>query len=205
MVTKRSRLSLAALVAVSLIVPAAARAQATPAEAALLERLAAQPADMASYLELAKIYLAARRFDDAEQMLTQALALVRQARTSPIPVAQAAGVLRDRAVSPAASPGQPMAGPVRIGGDVKEPKKIKDVRPVYPEIALAARVQGIVILEIIIDQRGSVSDAQVLRSIPLLDQAAIEAVRQWQFTPTFVNNAPAEVVMTVTVNFTLSH
>jgi TonB family protein len=205
MVTKRSRLSLAGLVGLCLIVPVAARAQAAPTEAALLERLAAQPAEMAPYLELAKIYLAARRFDDAEQMLTQALALVRQARTTPIPVAQAAGVSRDRAVQPAASPGQPISAPVRVGGNVKEPTKIKDVRPVYPEIALAARVQGIVILEIIIDERGDVRDAQVLRSVPLLDQAAIEAVRQWRFTSTSLNNAPVEVVMTVTVNFTLSH
>jgi TonB family protein len=205
MVTKRSGLSLAGLVGLCLIVPVAARAQAAPTEAALLERLAAQPTEMAPYLELAKIYLAARRFDDAEQMLTQALALVRQARTTPIPVPQAPGAPRERTGAPAVPPGQPMAAPVRVGGDVKEPKKIKDVRPVYPEIAQAARVQGIVILEIIIDQRGDVRDAQVLRSVPLLDQAAIEAVRQWQFTPTFLNNAPTEVVMTVTVNFTLGH
>ena len=205
MVTKRSGLSLAALVVVSLIVPAVAQTQATPTEAALLERLAAQPAEMAPYLELAKIYLATRRFDDAEQMLTQALALVRQARTTPIPGGQATGVPRDQVVAPATSPGQPIVGPVRVGGNVKEPKKIKDVKPVYPEVALAARVQGIVILEIIIDHSGNVRDAQILRSVPLLDQAAIEAVRQWQFTPTFVSNASAEVVMTVTVNFTLGH
>jgi periplasmic protein TonB len=49
-----------------------------------------------------------------------------------------------------------------------------------------------------------VSDTRVLRSIPLLDQAATDAVRQWQFTPTYLNNAPVDVVMTVTVNFTLT-
>jgi TonB family protein len=203
MVTKRSRLSLAGLVGLCLIVPVAARAQAAPSEAALLERLAAQPGEMAPYLELAKIYLAARRFDDAEQMLTQALALVRQARTTPIPVPQAPGAPRERTGAPAVPPGQPMAAPVRVGSSIAEPKKIKDVKPVYPEIAQAARVQGVVILEIIVDQRGDVRDAQILRSVPLLDQAALEAVRQWQFTPTFLNNAPTEVVMTVTVNFTL--
>ena len=204
MMTNRSRLSLAGLVGLCLIVPVAARAQAAPTEAALLERLAAQPAEMAPYLELAKIYLAARRFDDAEQMLTQALALVRQARTTPIPVPQAPGVSRDRAVAPAASPGQPISAPVRVGGDVKEPKKIRDVRPVYPEIAQASRVQGIVIMEVIIGKDGTVVDARVLRSVPLLDQAALDAVRQWEFTPTYLNNVPVEVVMTVTVNFTLS-
>jgi protein TonB len=64
-------------------------------------------------------------------------------------------------------------------------------------------VQGVVIVEAIIDATGHVADARVLRSIPLLDEAAVEAVQQWEFTPTFLNGAPQPVVMTVTVNFTL--
>ena len=70
-------------------------------------------------------------------------------------------------------------------------------------MALAARVQGVVILEVRIDRDGSVADARVLRSIPLLDAAAIEAVRQWKYQPTLLNGAPIDVLMTVTVNFTL--
>ena len=203
MLVKRSWLSFAALVVVSLSLPASApaRAQDAQSEAALLARLAAQPTEMGPYLELAKIYLAARRFDDAEQMLTQAMAIVRQARTTPIPSAE---IPRDRLTSPGGTPVRAAGAPVRVGGDIKEPKKIKDAKPVYPEIAQAARVQGIVILEIVIDQNGYVSDAKVLRSVPLLDQAATDAVRQWQFTPTYLNNAPVDVVMTVTVNFTLT-
>jgi len=100
-------------------------------------------------------------------------------------------------------PPPPYGVPLRIGGDIKEPKKLVDVKPIYPEIAMASRVQGIVILEIMLDEQGSVASAKVLRSQPLLDQAAIDAVRQWKFTPTFLNGAPVSVIMTVTVNFSL--
>ena len=68
--------------------------------------------------------------------------------------------------------------------------KVKDVKPVYPPIAQSARVQGVVIVEAIIDADGKVADARVLRSIPLLDQAALDAVQQWEFTPTLLNGMP---------------
>ncbi len=93
--------------------------------------------------------------------------------------------------------------PIRIGGDVKQPMKIRDVRPVYPDDALAAKVAGVVILETIIDTDGGVADVRVVRSIPMLDDAALNAVRQWKFTPTRLNDEPTAVLMTVTVNFTL--
>jgi protein TonB len=93
---------------------------------------------------------------------------------------------------------------VRVGGQIKEPKKLKDVKPVYPDIARQARVQGIVILECTISPQGKVTDVKVLRSIPLLDEAAKEAVRQWVYTPTLLNGVPVPVIMTVTVNFKLS-
>jgi protein TonB len=92
---------------------------------------------------------------------------------------------------------------VRVGGNIKAPTKIKDVRPVYPAIAQSARVQGVVIIEATIGPNGRVVDAKVLRSIPLLDAAALDAVRQWEFTPTLLNGVPVPVIMTVTVNFTL--
>jgi TonB family protein len=93
--------------------------------------------------------------------------------------------------------------PVRVGGDVRQPSKTTDVKPVYPSDAQAAGVQGVVIIEALIDESGSVANARVLRSIPSLDQAALGAVSQWRFTPTSVNGRPAGLVMTVTVNFTL--
>jgi TonB family protein len=93
--------------------------------------------------------------------------------------------------------------PLRVGGNIKTPTKVKDVPPVYPPDAFAARIGGVVILEVVIDTEGHVSDAKVLRSIPLLDNAALEAVRQWEFTPTELNGMRVPVIMTVTVNFTL--
>jgi TonB family protein len=103
--------------------------------------------------------------------------------------------------APAASAAGP--APVRVGGSIKTPTKIKDVRPVYPLDAQAARIQGVVILEAKIEADGGVSDARVMRSIPGLDEAALDAVRQWEFTPTEVDGVRVPVIMTVTVNFTL--
>jgi periplasmic protein TonB len=93
---------------------------------------------------------------------------------------------------------------VRVGGQIKEPKKLKNVNPAYPDIAKQARVQGVVILECTISPQGRVTDVKVLRGIPLLDSAAIEAVKQWVYSPTLLNGVPVPVIMTVTVNFRLS-
>ena len=92
--------------------------------------------------------------------------------------------------------------PVRVGGGVKTPMKTRDVKPVYPPLALAANVQGAVIMDVLIDATGRVVDARVLRSIPLLDHASLDAVRGWEFAPTSLNGQPVAVLMTVTVNFT---
>jgi protein TonB len=93
---------------------------------------------------------------------------------------------------------------VRVGLGVTAPQKIRHVAPIYPPIALAARREGVVILEAVIGEEGSVRDVKVLRSVPLLDQAAIDAVRQWRFTPTLLSGEPVPVVMTVTVAFRLN-
>jgi periplasmic protein TonB len=103
---------------------------------------------------------------------------------------------------PPAPPVTPRA-PVPVGGDIRPPAKTKDVPLKYPPIAQAAQVQGIVIIEATISPTGKVQNATVLRSIPLLDAAALEAVRQWEYTPTLLNGVPVAVVMTVTVNFQL--
>ena len=104
---------------------------------------------------------------------------------------------------PPPPPPAPPQAPVRIGSGIRAPTKVVDVKPVYPAIAQSARVQGVVIIEVTLGLDGSVTEARLLRSIPLLDQAAIDAVRQWKFTPTVLNGAPVPVVMTVTVNFSL--
>ena len=100
-------------------------------------------------------------------------------------------------------PGAPAEEPVRVGGEVQPPKKVKDVRPEYPMTAKSARVEGTVILEAVIDSRGMVADVRVLKSIPLLDEAAVEAVKQWRYQATLLNGEAVPVVMTVTVNFGL--
>jgi len=93
--------------------------------------------------------------------------------------------------------------PVRPGGEVRQPERIVYVAPVYPAVAMSARTSGTVILEAVIGTDGAVRDAKVLRSIPLLDAAALAAVRQWRYTPTTLNGVPVAVVMTVSVRFEL--
>jgi protein TonB len=93
---------------------------------------------------------------------------------------------------------------VRVGGNVPTPKKIRDVKPTMPPLAVSAGVQGVVIMETVIDESGAVVDARVLRSIPLLDAAALDAVKQWLFTPTLVDGKAVPVIMTVTVQFTIT-
>ena len=102
----------------------------------------------------------------------------------------------------AAARAKAQMAPLRIGGQIKAPNKIKDVKPVYPAIAQSARVAGVVTIEATIGPDGKVIDAKVVRSIPLLDQAALDAVRQWEYTPTLLNGVPVPVLVTVTINFT---
>lgn len=92
---------------------------------------------------------------------------------------------------------------VRVGGNVREPKRLKEVKPDYPEAGQKARVQGLVLLECVISPAGRVTHAKVLRGIPLLDQAAIDAVRQWEYAPTLLDGQPVPVIMTIKVEFRL--
>ena len=94
--------------------------------------------------------------------------------------------------------------PMRIGGEVKEPKEVSRVQPQYPEAARKARLQGIVILEAIITKSGSVDSVRVLRGLnPLLDTAAMQAVSRWRYEPATFNGRPVPVYLTVTVTFKL--
>ncbi len=107
------------------------------------------------------------------------------------------------AVAPAPTTNPDATGAYRIGNGLMPPKKMKDVPPAYPAAAQEARVQGVVIMEARVDEQGNVSDVRVLRSIPLLDEAAVDAVKQWQYTPTLMNGVAVPIMMTVTVSFTL--
>ncbi len=93
--------------------------------------------------------------------------------------------------------------PVRAGGEITPPRLVRRVAPDYPEIARAARVSGVVVLEATTDVSGRVVDVTVLRSIPLLDEAAIDAVRRWIYEPMVVSGRPRPVTFTVTVRFEL--
>jgi TonB family protein len=96
------------------------------------------------------------------------------------------------------------AAPVRIGGTIPEPRKTRNVHPVYPSLAVQARVQGAVVLECTISPEGKVVRVKTVRGVTLLTEAAVEAVRQWEYTPTLVGGVPVPVIMTVTVTFKLS-
>jgi protein TonB len=101
-------------------------------------------------------------------------------------------------------PPPPPPKPIRVGSQVRAPQKIRDVLPEYPRAALLSRSEGVVIIEATIGTDGRVVNAKVLRSVmPLLDHAAIEAVRQWEFVPSLLNGVPVPVIMSVTVNFQL--
>jgi TonB family protein len=102
----------------------------------------------------------------------------------------------------AGNPGEPdQNGVYRVGGSLTPPARA-DV-PQYPPDARAAGIRGTVVADIVVDASGNVTDAKVLQSIPLLDDAALQAVRNWHYAPTLVNGQPVPVRMTVSVNFSL--
>ena len=112
----------------------------------------------------------------------------------------------DRVLAPPPAPAAATPAPqkpLQVGGTIRRPVKIGGADPVYPDLARAASVQGIVIIEATIGADGRVINARILRSLPLLDRAALDAVRQWEYTPTLLNGVAVPVVMTVTVTFTL--
>ncbi len=106
---------------------------------------------------------------------------------------------------PPPRPPAPKPVPVRVGGEIKAPTLITRVDPEYPPIAQAAQLEGIVILEATVDPTGRVEALTVLRSAGLLDAAAIEAVKQWRYSPLRLNGQPTSFVLTVTVQFHLAH
>jgi protein TonB len=95
------------------------------------------------------------------------------------------------------------AKPVRIGGAIAEPKLVHRVQPEYPQIAIAAHKEGVVILEATVDATGAVREVRVLRSEPLLDNAAADAVKQWRYAPLQLNGQAHPFILTVTVSFNL--
>ena len=94
--------------------------------------------------------------------------------------------------------------PVHITVGMIKPQVVHQVQPRYTEAARRAGVQGTVIVEAIIDEKGNVDNVRVLRGLPMgLDKAAIEAIQQWRFTPATMSSKPVRVYFTLTVNFTI--
>jgi protein TonB len=99
----------------------------------------------------------------------------------------------------------PPAAPVRVGGSVREPKRIVSVAPVYPELAVRARLQGTVVVEATLNERGRVVNVSLVQGSPMLTESALEAVSKWVYSPTLVNGVPTPVIMTVKVHFRLTN
>jgi protein TonB len=93
------------------------------------------------------------------------------------------------------------AKPVRVGGMVQEPRVLSMVPPVYPKLASAARVSGTVVLEATLTDQGTVEEIKVVSGHPLLVEAAIQAVKQWRYEPTYLNGIAVPVILTAKVHF----
>jgi protein TonB len=94
--------------------------------------------------------------------------------------------------------------PYRVGGNIRPPRLIRRVEPVYPQLARQAHIQGSVQIDAIIDTNGRVIEMKVISGHPLLATAALAAVQQWVYEPTYLNDVPVAVQLEVTVNFTLT-
>lgn len=101
------------------------------------------------------------------------------------------------------SPTRVRREPIRVGGNVLESRLIRKVNPIYPEAAKRERISGRVILNVIVDEQGNVSDIRISRGHPLLNEAAVSAVKQWKYSPTLINGEPVPITATVTVFFNL--
>jgi len=113
------------------------------------------------------------------------------------------GGLLSAMVTEAPPPPPPPAKPRRVGGEIQSPALLKRVEPDYPGVAVAGKISGTVILEATVNEAGAVTDVTVLRSIAVLDQAAIKAVKQWRYEPLMLNGQPVPFILVVTLTFTL--
>ena len=141
-------------------------------------------------------------YDKTKELAIAAKAAGDKATADAVAGKEKADAAAAKAQAAAAARAKAMKAAVRPGGRILPPKKIKDVPPVYPALAKSAHVSGAVTIEATIGTDGKVVDAKVVRSIPMLDQAALDAVRQWEYLPSMLNGVPVPVLVTVTVNFT---
>jgi TonB family protein len=161
-----------------------------PAGARSMPQIPANPRTADEFLEAARAYYTRGRFSESAAMIERAMELLR-------PGMQATPQSGRSTVAPVAVAG----GTERVGGNVREPVKVRDVRPIYPPTAAAAGATGSVIMEAVLDRSGMVRDVRVLKSAPMLDEAATTAVRQWLYRPAQLNGVPVDVGMFVTITF----
>ena len=179
-------------------------------ENALRELVAQQPDDLRPVFRLAKLLEDEELIEAAEDTLLSAR---RQQPDAVEPYRMLAQFYARRATAlnrqaqqqtQAPAPGNPGErdenGVYRVGGPIPSPSRLDVAR--YPPEAAAAGIQGNVQAEIVVNEAGLVSEARVVRSIPMLDEAALQAVRNWRFEPAFVDGRAVPVRMVVTVNFT---
>ncbi len=93
--------------------------------------------------------------------------------------------------------------PLRVGGRVKPPRPISTPRPMYPQIARAARIQGDVVIDAVIDTNGNISQMKLISGHPMLVGAAMEALRQWKYEPTYLDEQPVSIELNVTISFSM--
>jgi protein TonB len=109
-------------------------------------------------------------------------------------------------LSAASGPPPKIAAPqkVRVSEGVLAGQALSQPKPLYPQIAKAARVQGQVVLQATISKQGTIENLKVVSGHPMLIQAALDAVKQWRYKPYMLNGEPVEVETTITVNFTMT-
>ena len=180
------------------------------AELVLRELIGLQPNELEPLFRLADVEEARGFLDNAETTLLSArrrhpdeiqpLRKLAQFYVRRATAVQAAAA--ETRSDPAPEPGRPDDdGVFRVGAGVESPRRLGNA--VYPEDSRTAGIQGAVRAEILVDENGLVTDARIVRSVPTLDEAALEAVREWRFEPAMVDGAAVPVKMEVTVNFTL--
>ena len=180
-------------------------------ETVLRELIALEPDNLAFVFQLADLQERQDLPDAAEQTLLDA----RQRHPQNIEVYRKLAQFYARRVTALQAPARERIAPdqsgtggldkdgvLQVGGAFKPPPRL-DV-PEFPEEAQAAGIEGVVDVEVLISPEGTVSEAQVVRSVPLLDEPALKAVREWRFQPTIVNGQAVPVKMVVNVRFTLS-
>jgi TonB family protein len=143
-----------------------------------------------------------KSYDRARELAVAAKAAADKAATDATSAREHAEAEEARKAKVAATRREKLAKAIRVGGQIRPPIRIKEIAPVYPAVARSARVQGDVVIEATIDEEGKVADARVMKSVPLLDEAALDAVRQWEYRPSLLNGVPTAVIATITVKFT---